>query len=31
LESPRTTVLDLDAIVRSEGDWLANRLRAAPA
>jgi diguanylate cyclase (GGDEF)-like protein len=31
LESPRTTVLDLDAVVRSEGDWLANRLRAAPA
>jgi diguanylate cyclase (GGDEF)-like protein len=30
-ETPRTTVLDLDALLRANGDWLANRLRAAPA
>ena len=31
VESPSTGAVDLDALMRSSGDWLADRLRAVPA
>jgi diguanylate cyclase (GGDEF)-like protein len=30
-ETPSTAVIDLDALTRSSGDWLVDRLRAMPA